>query len=347
MVAGVFGNPMCNNSKYNILFRCDGGHKLGLGHLYRCQALALELQNNYTTKISFAIIKNNIASKTVIEDCGFNTLYKSEDSSEEQWILNIVKQKNISCIIFDIRTKLNANFLRTLRLSGIKIVLIDDASERYLQADLLFLPPTPDGKKLPMHNAVGKKFCGWEWVLLRKQFNHLEKPIDQNYILIVMGGSDPKHFTLKTVEAINKIETILNIKIITGCEFQDNQQLQKILATTKHQYHQIANTKNMAKLMLKAKFAICTFGMIAYELASTKTPALYFCLHDDHRKHAALFVKNMFGEYAETQQLKFVEQIYKKWKTLQNKPLITNNIAKGCQNIARVISKHLISPYSS
>jgi hypothetical protein len=46
---------------------------------------------------------------------------------------------------------------------------------------------------------------------------------------------------------------------------------------------------DMRAVMLGADLAIASFGMTAYELAATATPAIYLCLTADHAQSASLF----------------------------------------------------------
>ena len=51
----------------NILFRCDGSVKIGMGHVVRCLALADYLKENYGCNIHFAMRHSKLGINKVQE----------------------------------------------------------------------------------------------------------------------------------------------------------------------------------------------------------------------------------------------------------------------------------------
>ena len=65
------------NTKHSILFRCDGSHEVGFGHIIRCLALADELKDNHGCDIMFAILRDNKAIE-LIESHGYQVTLQTQ-----------------------------------------------------------------------------------------------------------------------------------------------------------------------------------------------------------------------------------------------------------------------------
>lgn len=315
-----------------IVIRCDGGVRLGLGHIYRCLALAAEFASR-DCSIIFALLEDATGVQ-IIEDAGFVVLQKSDDKTEEEWLDNILSSQNAHALICDIRTDLPSSALLHWQEKEYLVAIIDDASERRLTAKFAFFPPAPQVANLDFSNAYGECFCGWEYVILRQQFNgnHLRTP-QKDGVVICMGGSDPKEFTFKALAIIEDGEESLQIKVIIGSAFQKIDKLKRLVANSKHHIKIFQNIKNMAEVLESAEFAICSFGMIAYELASVGTPALYYCLSDDHRQHASRFVNENLGNYLKNSTKEQLAQL-KLWLAGEHPKFSPRSDIAGAKNIA-------------
>ena len=206
------------NMKGTILFRCDGSHEIGFGHIVRCIALADELRDKHGSGVVFAVLYDNKAMEMIL-----NHGYKVETANprEDQfdygdWFNCIVKKNHPCALILDIRDDLPSNIVSNLRKKGILVVTIDDPTDRRLLADLAFYPPVPQVEKMDWQGFTGQRFIGWEWVILRREFSHNDENLYKRIkatkktkihnILVTMGGSDPKGMTLKTMEALKVID---------------------------------------------------------------------------------------------------------------------------------------------
>ncbi|MEI8349168.1 MAG: hypothetical protein WCI77_03350 [Candidatus Omnitrophota bacterium] len=276
--------------KKTIIIRCDGDSQVGLGHIYRCIALADELRKTYRCKIIFALIRGK-EGIDLIKQAHYFLEKKPLNINEENWLNTIIKQYAPSILIFDIRTDLSRAALEGWRNSKMLTVIIDDTSSRRLAGNLVFCPPVRQIKKLDWKNFKGKLYTGWKWVILRKEFakNYPKRINKIPQVLVTMGGSDPQAMTLKTIKALDFLRDNFNTVVVLGAGFKRNKELRVLLYKAYRPFVIRRNVKNIAQIMSKVDLAVASFGVTAYELAAIKVPAIYLCLTKDHAQSAKTF----------------------------------------------------------
>jgi len=275
----------------SILFRCDGDSQVGLGHVYRCIALANELRKNHECRITFAIMSGK-AGIEIVKNANYPIEYNLNGTKEEDWLDEIISKVKPDSLVLDVRTGIGRNIVDRWREEGVLIVTIDDPEDKRLAADLAFCPPVPGVRLRDWSELAGNLFVGWEWVPLRKMFaqSHHKVKRDRLNILVSMGGSDEAGFTLKAIEALNKLDREFDTTVIMGGAYAHPQKLKEALSQTNHRFKVMINVANMSEIMANTDLAIASFGVTAYELAAMGVPAIYLCLKDDHVLSASAFV---------------------------------------------------------
>jgi spore coat polysaccharide biosynthesis protein SpsF (cytidylyltransferase family)/spore coat polysaccharide biosynthesis predicted glycosyltransferase SpsG len=290
----------------NILFRCDGSHEIGMGHVVRCLAIAEELYDRHQCNITFAMRSSELGIGKISKTFPVITPKNRNDFFDyEHWFKNCVKETRANVLILDVRDGLSRTALRNIKQSlGIKIVTIDDPEDKRLEADLAFYPPVPQVKRIDWTGFTGELYVGWEWVILRKEFSEIKNKRAVNNkssiinhqssspkILVTMGGSDPQAMTIKAVEALEMLEEEFETVVVLGAGFQHKKQLYNLLSGCKHHFDVRENVQNMAELISQNDLAVASFGVTAYELAAMGVPAIHLCLTEDHAKSASAFVE--------------------------------------------------------
>ena len=287
----------------NILFRCDGSHEIGMGHVVRCLALADELQENCDCLISFAMRTSEIGIEKIKQ---FYQVMIPDEAQQifdyESWLADCINTTKANVLILDVRDGLSKSVLRNIKQKfDIKIVTIDDPEDKRLEVDLAFYPPVPQVKRIEWAGFTGKLYVGWEWVILRREFVNARHFFDKHStlntqhsklrILVTMGGSDPQGMTLKAVKALEMLDEGFEAVVVLGVGFQDKKELGNLLSDCKHHFDVQEDVKNMAEIMAQSNLAVASFGVTAYELAAMGVPAVYLCLTEDHAESASAFVE--------------------------------------------------------
>ncbi|HHS48475.1 MAG TPA: UDP-2,4-diacetamido-2,4,6-trideoxy-beta-L-altropyranose hydrolase [Desulfurella acetivorans] len=292
----------------NILLRCNASRSIGFGHLVRCLALASEFQKK-DCKIAFAVNKNDFAINLIQKEN--YTVYKKYTKNHKQWLSNVIKNFKADILVLDVRDDLDNVTLSEIKQKfNIKIVTIDDPTNKRLVCDFAFYPPIFQVKQLNWDGFGGKLYSGFEWVILRNQFlEYKDKPKKPNKklkIFVGAGGSDPKCITPIIAKALNDLTVEFEAVIVIGALFSCKEKLKFVLKQTHYEYKLFENVDNMAEIMHSCDFAVCSFGTSAYELAALGVPAVYVCLSKDHSLSASMFEEKGFainlGEYDKLNQ---------------------------------------------
>lgn len=295
-----------------VLIRCDAAPAIGFGHVFRCLALADELRDSHGCQVDFAMLQGpqGVAQVQAQSYEVFQPDHGIESADEGKWLQEIIIEHQHQVLILDVRTDLTTEAVQSIHETGVVIATIDDPSDRRLNADLAFYPPVPQAKRLDWAGFTGKRFVGWDWVLLRPQFAEMAKtartPVakleanllsndPRRTIAVTMGGSDPAGLTLIALEAIEKLDGDFRVLVVIGGSFMHDAELTDWLHTAKHTYEIHRNVTEMAAMVSQSDLAIISFGQTAYELAVLGVPALYMCVSDDHAESARAFEEAELG----------------------------------------------------
>ena len=288
-----------------VLVRCDAGHKVGLGHMVRCVALGDELREVYASGVVFAMMEDDEGMKMVRER-GFLVETNKAYESEVDWLSTLVDIHKPNVMILDVRTSLSKDDLLKLKKQGVLIVVIDDSTDRRLVADLVLCHPVPQVADMKWEGFAGELLCGWEWILLRRQFKDVYRqsllrgnsailPGSRLRILVSMGGSDPKHATLKVIHALKGLYNKIHLIVIVGALNADKNVIKEHLQQSNSSYEIHEDVNDMVDLMNKADLAITCFSMTAYELAAAGVPGLFICLTQSDSESACSLVERGCG----------------------------------------------------
>jgi spore coat polysaccharide biosynthesis predicted glycosyltransferase SpsG len=277
---------------WRVVLRSDASAAIGFGHLFRSLALARELADRHSD-VTFAMIEEAEAV-ALVEREGF-TVIRSGAHPAEVWDgLETIPRKAMNALVLDVRDDSPRSRVDALRARGVLVATIDDPTERRLSADLAFYPPIPQVEEFDWRGFSGTRVVGGEWVVLRRAF--AEPPVravrQRPTVLVTMGGSDPAGMTLTAVDGITRMTERFDLTVVLGPGYRDHERLGVRLGRIGRTVMIVERAADMRALMLDADVAIASFGVTAYELAATATPALHLCLTADHARSATLFERH-------------------------------------------------------
>ncbi len=125
-----------------VLFRCDGDAELGLGHVYRCLALAGELREGHGCGVSFAMARGP-AGFDLVRQAGYPIECLGTTADEDSWLDEVIHRLRLDALVLDVRSELKRHSVEQWRSEGILIATLDVPIERRLASDLSFSPPVP------------------------------------------------------------------------------------------------------------------------------------------------------------------------------------------------------------
>jgi len=275
----------------NILIRADASTDIGTGHIMRCLSLARLLrEHDYSVIFVCQELAGNLCD--FIEEKNFQVwrLLNNPQNSDQIWqsevaqIISIIdrRKSKIDWLIVD-HYSIDVKWESELRPFVKRIMVIDDLADRFHDCDLL-LDQTPYKNLTTRYKSLVSSSClqllGSDYLMLRSEFTNKSKRFTKKVaiakkILITMGGSDARNITCWLLEALEKIQTPLSIKIAIGasCPFFDK--IKMLAATvTLHEVYVEQSVNNISDWMNWSDLAICAGGFTTYELAFMGTPTL-------------------------------------------------------------------------
>lgn len=276
-------------SLVDVLFRCDGGSLIGLGHVKRCLAIAAVLRGRFGLSCAFAGTFDETA-QAVIAASGVPVLASSNTLDEETWIDGYLDAHRPRVLICDIRTDLSPRALMRLKRKLALLITLDDASDRRLVSDIALLPPTADALDLHWPDFKGEALIGWAWVVLatppvaRKDSRALREPPYQ--LLVTMGGADPAGLTLRVARNLRVFGENIMPHFVIGPAFEDAEKTIAALLGMWPCGRIYRNLPDLREPIREADLAVCAYGVTAQELAAAGVPALYLALSGDHAQAA-------------------------------------------------------------
>jgi spore coat polysaccharide biosynthesis predicted glycosyltransferase SpsG len=278
-----------------VIVRCDGGAALGMGHVSRCLALADALRDEHTCAVTFAMRDPDSAGIRAVRASGYDVdlVATAEQDDYGAELVALARARAAAAMVVDVRDALSRASLEALRASGVRVVIVDDGSDRRLASDLAFYPPVPQVEELDWSGYAGRWFAGWDWVLLKPEFAAIgsdsqSAPVD---VLVTMGGSDPAGMTEFAVDALNLLSMPLAVQVVIGPAFARAFELIDATARSKHSIQVVHAPRSMASLMTASRIAVASFGVSAYELAACGVPAVHLCLTADHERSSSAFAR--------------------------------------------------------
>jgi len=274
-----------------VLLYGEGGAVMGWGHLSRLSVLARSLRRA-GADLTFAY-EGGADVAEFLEQEGVTRLALPHGADRGEWLARQISAAHADVVMIDTCGRLGADDLRRVRATGVRILLLDDVSDRVRFADAVYTPPAPQCVT-PPDGYTGEWHSGWDCVPLRDGFRTDFPVADGRTLLVTMGGSDPRNFTLRAVRALSCIPGIAQwrIRIVLGRSYGPRAEFERELAGTGLRAEILAGTTEMAAEMAAARAVLLSFGVTAYEGAAVGRPMACYCLSDDHRRHATIFERH-------------------------------------------------------
>lgn len=268
-------------NRKRIIIRVDGYKEIGLGHIYRCLAIADKLIKHdfkfvlsKKSDIGEKIIKNSFYYYHVIDDKSLDNLI--ETYRPHIWINDILDT-----------TK---PYMENLKKYDLRVINFEDLGQGALIADAVI-----NDLYEKKHNG-GNHYWGKDYYVLRDEFllyktKRFEDKVKE--VLIVFGGTDPSRLTLKVSELIHAF-TDIHFTFILGKGFKEKKSLLDNLEKHEINYDIFEDVKNISEFMANADLAISSQGRTMYELASQLTPTILLAQNSRELHHEFGYIQNGF-----------------------------------------------------
>jgi UDP-2,4-diacetamido-2,4,6-trideoxy-beta-L-altropyranose hydrolase len=263
-----------------IVFRTEGGPKIGLGHIRRSMTLAKELEQHGATVLF--VLPEDAVSLDILGGEGFSAItVAAEKDLELSETLKCMESASAHCAVIDAYNVLDFSVMA----GGAYTVVIDDLAERSLPVNLIINGGVEAGSLSYRASEHTQLLLGPTYSLLRKEFS--AEPVRQHKarvdrILITLGGLDNTALSADIVSWIRETLPDSRVDLVIGAFFnRTTRDKIRDLAKEDPAIHTHENPPHMRELMLACDVAVTGGGQTTYELAATGTPGLAVRIADN------------------------------------------------------------------
>jgi UDP-2,4-diacetamido-2,4,6-trideoxy-beta-L-altropyranose hydrolase len=257
-----------------VLFRCDGGAGIGLGHIGRCQALAAAF-GALGWRCRFAVTAETLRMFPVAD-----AIIVPAGMEGAQAVAAAVSAAKAECLVVD-HYDLDASFERGARGDAQVAIAIDDLANRPHDCELIVdSNPQHSADDYAPHVAASTRLLlGPDYALLRPEFTE-HRAAGQHSpsstatrVLVTLGGADPTDVSSRVLAALPLVEgNAVNPSLVIGPAHPRRDEL--VIAASAVGVTPIFNPPDMAKLMAEAQMAVTAGGATSLELACLGIPML-------------------------------------------------------------------------
>ncbi len=314
-----------------FIFRVESGNQTGMGHFYRCLALAnildgyqrTFLMNDYKPHLESILNSSNINLEVLNSDTPF--------IANDNELLTYIDKKDI--VILD-GYQFDECYMKEIYNTVAGLVVIDDLNHGNYVADVI-LNHGPQAKNIK-YNCIKntKLLLGEQYTLLRPAFyrnagtGKVRNRIEE--ITICFGGTDPNNFASKYLEAFHNMEKKFQINVILGAS--NHNQVNKY-EKFNHNLIEVKTYRNIsddeiAMLLLASDLLIAPSSNIMMEACTLNIPAITQTVAENQKPFYEFLYKNQLAicipDYSEITASSLTELLN---STIFDKSLRENMIA--------------------
>jgi UDP-2,4-diacetamido-2,4,6-trideoxy-beta-L-altropyranose hydrolase len=285
-------------------FRADATLELGTGHLRRCISLAAAARNSGAS-VRFTVLGDPCSAKLAAAEGYAVGVHDLVDFREQaRRVASLTAAEDIAVLDFVHARALAdvegaAFLLRAWKRAAGFLVLIDGAADQALrarhpalEADMVVAPYAGEDRRgdEPYRLVAGAKYAILPAAFTNLPRRKVRRQADR--VLVSCGGSDPHRVTLGVLRDLEKVDRALEVRVIVGPLFDRaiGEDIDRLARASRHRVAGIHAPASLVEQMLWCDAAICTSGLVKYELAASGTPALLIALDAGHLSADAPFV---------------------------------------------------------
>ena len=276
-----------------LIIRTDGSREIGVGHIYRCLALAEALRAR-GFEIIFAVTVTPPPLVTLIQQRGYE-VQTLPDAADLEQFMALARQHRTRAICVDTYAA-SEDFYNALAARGMCVFCIHDFADFPRAAELVInhniYAPELQYEVAP-HTRL---LLGPRYALLRAEFRaarlHAVARATPTNLLVLLGGSDPHNLTFKITQGLlQNLPQEIFIHTVVGPATSGLLELQQLEQT--HARLRVYNQPpNLPEIMAAATLAITGAGVTVYELACLGVPALLLIIAENQRRNAESFARH-------------------------------------------------------
>ena len=274
-----------------LFIRADAGSHIGTGHLMRCLALAQAWKGAGGKVVFITACRNEgLLRRIREEEIEVHLLSLSyPDPGDWEVTKNVLARHPGAWVVLD-GYHFNETYQKRIKDAGNRLLVIDDMAHlKHYYADIVLNQNLHAEDLHYSCEPYTRLLLGTKYVLLRREFLawrdwKREIPEVARRVLVTLGGSDPENYTLKVIQALQKVDISgLEAIVVIGASNPHADVLKKAVGQSRIPIRLIQDAKNMPELMAWADVAIAAGGTTCWELAFMGVPSLVVILAENQR----------------------------------------------------------------
>jgi UDP-2,4-diacetamido-2,4,6-trideoxy-beta-L-altropyranose hydrolase len=280
---------LVNNN--GLIIRADASTEIGSGHLMRCLALA-QAWKDAGGRVTFITTCQSDGLLQRLRDEGFDISLLARpypDPGDWEYTKDVLATYASAWVVLD-GYHFDEVYQQGVKETGNRLLVIDDMAhlKRYYANILLNqnLHAEQSHYSCEPHTQM---LLGTHYVLLRREFLawkdwKREVPEVARRVLVTLGGGDPENYTLKVLQALQKVDTSgLEATVIIGASNPHADILEAGIKESHIPIHLVHDAKNMPELMAQADVAVSSAGSTVWESAFMGLPSIVLVLADNQQ----------------------------------------------------------------
>jgi len=267
----------------------EGGKHIGLGHIYRCEAIIAALKK---LGVDCSLIINGDSS---VKEISINTTFQIKN-----WLKDFRAVYKLPAEILVIDSYLATRDILETLSSGFNLAVFIDDFNRLDYPRGLVINSSIGAHLLNYNKRNGINYIlGPKYHSLRIEFwNSKKKDVkwDVKNILVTLGGSDMKNLTPSILKILSQ-KTEIKKNVIIGKGFSNINEIEESADIT-CDLIRFPDAQQMNSLMIDADIAISAAGQTLYELASLGVPTIAIAVADNQDLNVRGWSDNDFMEFA-------------------------------------------------
>lgn len=255
-----------------IWFRVDGSATIGLGHVGRILALALEARRGGLA-CRFALA-GDASARAFVASRGFEAVDAVPRTLDEE-VDFLVAAVGEAPLVTDLRGK-DAAFYRRLREAGVRVCALDDMGEPLVSDVVVNGDMAPSFAQYEELWPPQRFLLGTKYIPLPPGYDETPPAADdpaRDRLLITFGGSDTADYTRRALEALAAAAP-LPLDLVLGPAYPYGEEARAAAAQTPHDIDLHAPAPDMLPLYRRARLALAAGGISQYELLSQGVPTI-------------------------------------------------------------------------
>ena len=275
----------------HLLIRADASTQMGTGHLMRCLALAQAWKDRGGQAIFVTSCQNESLLQRLREE-EFDIYVIAHPYPEPgHWehMRDILIAFPHAWVVLD-GYHFDESYQQRIKEAGHRLLVIDDMAHlKCYYADIVMNQNLNAEQLSYSWEPYTRLLLGTRYVLLRREFLAWkgwtrEIPEVARRVLVTLGGSDPKNYTLKAIQALERVDVAdLETTVVIGASNPHTGLLEAAARQSRIPIRLIHNAQNMPELMAQANVAISSAGSTVWELLFLGTPALFLISANNQR----------------------------------------------------------------